>query len=95
MSEKMDEIKLDGEIREMSVLFSDVRGFTTISESLEAKELTDYINAFLTPITKVIYDNRGTIDKYMGDAVMAFWGAPLEDKQHALHALNSAMDIVE
>lgn len=95
MSEKMDEIKLDGEIREMSVLFSDVRGFTTISESLEAKELTDYINAFLTPITKVIHDNRGTIDKYMGDAVMAFWGAPLEDKLHALHALNSAIDIVE
>ncbi len=95
MSKKMDEIKLDGEMREMSVLFSDVRGFTTISESLEPKELTDYINAFLTPITRVIHDNRGTIDKYMGDAVMAFWGAPLEDKQHALHALNSAIDIVK
>ena len=95
MSIKMDEISLDGELREMSVLFSDVRGFTTISESLEPKELTDYINAFLTPITKVIHDNRGTIDKYMGDAVMAFWGAPLEDKQHALHALNSAIEIVE
>lgn len=95
MSKKMDEIKLDGEMREMSVLFSDVRGFTTISESLEPKELTDYINAFLTPITKVIHDNRGTIDKYMGDAVMAFWGAPLEDKQHALHALNAAINIVE
>ncbi len=95
MSKKMDEIKLDGEIREMSVLFSDVRGFTTISESLEPEELTNYINAFLTPITKAIHDNRGTIDKYMGDAVMAFWGAPLKDKQHALHALNSAIDIVE
>ena len=95
MSKKMDEINLDGEMREMSVLFSDVRGFTTISESLEPKELTDYINAFLTPITKVIHDNRGTIDKYMGDAVMAFWGAPLEDKQHALHALNAAINIVE
>lgn len=95
MSEKMDEINLDGEMREMSVLFSDVRGFTTISESLEPKELTDYINAFLTPITKVIHDDRGTIDKYMGDAVMAFWGAPLEDDQHALHALNAAIGIVE
>ena len=91
----MDEINLDGEMREMSVLFSDVRGFTNISESLEPKELTNYINAFLTPITKVIHENRGTIDKYMGDAVMAFWGAPLEDKQHALHALNAAIDIVE
>ena len=95
MSLKMEEINLDGEMREMSVLFSDVRGFTTISESLEPKELTDYINAFLTPITKVIHDNRGTIDKYMGDAVMAFWGAPLEDEQHALHALNAAIGIVE
>ena len=95
MSAKMDDITLDGEMRDMSVLFSDVRGFTTISESLEPKELTSYINAFLTPITKVIHDNRGTIDKYMGDAVMAFWGAPLEDKQHALHALNAAIAIVE
>ena len=95
MSEKMEDINLDGEMREMSVLFSDVRGFTTISESLEPRELTDYINAFLTPITKVIHDNRGTIDKYMGDAVMAFWGAPLEDEQHALHALNAAISIVE
>jgi len=95
MSEKMDDINLDGEMRDMSVLFSDVRGFTTISESLEPKELTDYINAFLTPITKVIHDDRGTIDKYMGDAVMAFWGAPLEDEQHALHALTAAIGIVK
>ena len=95
MSHNMEEINLEGEMREMSVLFSDVRGFTSISESLEPKELTDYINAFLTPITKVIHDNRGTIDKYMGDAVMAFWGAPLEDDQHALHSLNAAIEIVE
>ena len=95
MSMNMEDINLDGEMREMSVLFSDVRGFTTISESLEPKELTGYINAFLTPITKVIHDDRGTIDKYMGDAVMAFWGAPLEDEQHALHALDAAIGIVE
>ncbi|MBL4711498.1 MAG: adenylate/guanylate cyclase domain-containing protein [Gammaproteobacteria bacterium] len=95
MSKTMDDINLDGEMREMSVLFSDVRGFTTISENLEPKELTDYINAFLTPITLVIHDNRGTIDKYMGDAVMAFWGAPLKDDQHALHSLTAAVDIVK
>jgi len=95
MSEKMEAINLDGEIREMTVLFSDVRGFTSISENLEPKELTAYINAFLTPITEVIHENRGTIDKYMGDAVMAFWGAPLKDDQHALHALNAAISIVE
>jgi adenylate cyclase len=95
MSQKMEEINLDGEIRNMTVLFSDVRNFTNISESMEPKELTELINGFLTPITEVIHRNRGTIDKYMGDAVMAFWGAPLEDHQHALHALNAAMGMTE
>jgi adenylate cyclase len=95
MSGQMDEINTDGEIRNMSVLFSDVRGFTTISESLEPKELTAFINGFLTPITEVIHHQRGTIDKYMGDAVMAFWGAPLEDPQHALHAMNAAILMIE
>jgi len=95
MSSKMEQINLDGEIREMSVLFSDVRNFTTISEDLEPKELTQMINAFLTPITEVIHHQRGTIDKYIGDAVMAFWGAPLEDPQHALHALTAAMEILQ
>ena len=95
MSMKMDDINLDGEIREMTVLFTDVRNFTHISESMEPKELTQFINGFLTPITRVIHQQRGTIDKYMGDAVMAFWGAPLEDRQHALHALQAAMQIAE
>jgi adenylate cyclase len=93
MSKKMEEINLDGELRQMSVLFTDVRGFTTISEGMAPKELTEFINGFLTPITQVIHEERGTIDKYMGDAVMAFWGAPLDDPQHALHALNAAIRI--
>ncbi len=95
MSGQMEEINTDGEIKNMSVLFSDVRGFTTISESLEPKELTDFINGFLTPITEVIHHQRGTIDKYMGDAVMAFWGAPLDDPQHALHSMNAAILMIE
>jgi len=95
MSIKMEQINLDGEIREMSVLFSDVRNFTNISENMEPRELTQLINCFLTPITEVIHHQRGTIDKYMGDAVMAFWGAPLEDPQHALHALTAAMDMIQ
>lgn len=95
MSKKMGEINLDGEIRNMTVLFSDVRNFTTISESMEPKHLTELINGFLTPITEIIHNQRGTIDKYMGDAVMAFWGAPLNDPQHALHALNAAMLMTE
>lgn len=95
MSMKLQEINLDGEIREMSVLFSDVRNFTTISEGMDPKELTQLINGFLTPITEVIQQQRGTIDKYMGDAVMAFWGAPLADTEHALHSLTAAMDMIQ
>ena len=95
MSKNLAEINLDGEIRNMSVLFTDVRGFTTISENMEPKQLTLYINAFLTPLTEVIHHNRGTIDKYMGDAIMAFWGAPLRDEDHALHALTTAVQMIE
>jgi adenylate cyclase len=88
------EISLEGESREMSVLFSDVRGFTTISEGLDAIELTRMMNEFLTPFTRAVQDHRGTIDKYMGDCVMAFWGAPLHDPDHARHALLSAFDMI-
>jgi adenylate cyclase len=88
------EVSLEGESREMSVLFSDVRGFTTISEGLQARELTQLMNEFLTPITAAIHRHRGTIDKYMGDAVMAFWGAPLPDAEHAAHAVQAAQAMV-
>ena len=94
MSKNLKEINLDGEIRDMSVLFTDVRNFTTISENMEPKELTEFINAFLTPLTRTIHHNRGTIDKYMGDAVMAFWGAPLHDDNHARNALMSGMEML-
>lgn len=85
---------LAGENREMTVLFSDVRGFTTISEGLGPTQLTELMNDFLTPMTKVIHAHRGTIDKYIGDAIMAFWGAPLADPQHAHRAVQAAMDMV-
>jgi adenylate cyclase len=89
------EVSLEGETREMSVLFSDVRGFTSISEGLDARELTQMMNEFLTPFTHAIQEHRGTIDKYMGDCVMAFWGAPLTDEQHAHHAVLTAFDMLE
>jgi len=95
MSEHPEALSVDGETREMSVLFSDVRNFTTISESLEPKELTRFINGFLTPMTKIIHQNRGTIDKYMGDAIMSFWGAPLADENHAENSLKAGMQMVE
>ncbi len=85
---------LEGENRELTVLFSDVRGFTSISEGLEPTQLTALMNALLTPLTRVIHQHRGTIDKYMGDAIMAFWGAPLSDENHARHALQAAFDMM-
>jgi adenylate cyclase len=85
---------LAGSSKDMTVLFSDVRGFTTISEGLSPTQLTELMNEFLTPMTKVIHKHRGTIDKYMGDAIMAFWGAPLSDPLHARHALLAAMEMV-
>ncbi len=68
---------------ECTVLFTDVRGFTTISEGLDPKALSDLMNEFLTPLTEVIFKHHGTIDKYMGDCIMAFWGAPLSNPDHA------------
>lgn len=89
-----EDASLEGESRDMSVLFSDVRGFTTLSENLDARELTRLMNEFLTPITGVIQEQRGTIDKYMGDAVMAFWGAPLNDDEHAHHAVLAGLSMI-
>lgn len=82
-----------GEDREMTVLFADIRNFTTISESLTATQLKEMLNNFFTPMTKVIFRHSGTIDKYIGDMVMAFWGAPLKDKKHATHAIQAALEM--
>ncbi|HEY4318433.1 MAG TPA: adenylate/guanylate cyclase domain-containing protein [Herbaspirillum sp.] len=82
---------MEGESRELTVMFSDVRGFTTISESLEPNELREYINAYLTAMSEDIRGNRGTLDKYIGDAVMAFWGAPLMLPDHASLAVATAL----
>lgn len=95
MNQSGQDFTIGGESREMTVLFSDVRGFTTISEGLKPDELVNLMNAFLTPMTGVIHHHRGTIDKYMGDAIMAFWGAPLADPDHARHALLAALDMVK
>ncbi len=86
-------VSMEGESREMTILFSDVRGFTTISEGLDPKELSLLMNEFLTPLSRVIHKQRGTIDKYMGDCIMAFWGAPLPDDQHAHHAILAGLEM--
>lgn len=94
MSQSSDNFSLEGESKEMTVLFSDVRGFTTISENIPPKELSILINEILTPITHVIHHNSGTIDKYIGDAVMAFWNAPITDKNHAFNAVKAALEFI-
>jgi adenylate cyclase len=87
-------LRLGGDTRDMTILFSDIRGFTARSEKLSAAELARFINGFLTPMTAIILERRGYIDKYMGDAIMAFWGAPLENDRHGVDAARSALAMV-
>lgn len=91
-----DTLTLGGEDRTMSIMFSDVRGFTTISELYkdDPQGLTTLMNNFLTPLTNAIIENHGTIDKYIGDAIMAFWNAPLTDKDHEVHACTAALEML-
>ncbi len=89
-----DKLKLGGEMRELTLLFCDVRGFTAISENLDAESLTRFINNLFTPLTDIILEARGTIDKYMGDAIMAFWNAPLDDPAHPTNACRAALAIM-
>ena len=93
MSKNPGDYSMQGESREMTVLFSDVRDFTSISEGLTPEGLKDLMNTYLTAMTEKVQEKRGTIDKYIGDAIMAFWGAPLTDPDHATHALESAMSM--
>lgn len=90
-----DNLKLGGKKEEMSVFFSDVRGFTTISETLDPEELSDLLNFYLTPMTKLVFENNGTLDKYMGDAIMAFFGAPVKSQTHPEDACRCALQNIE
>jgi adenylate cyclase len=92
-----EKLVLGGEDRELTIMFSDVRGFTTISETYkhDPQGLTALMNRFLTPLTNAILARKGYIDKYMGDAIMAFWNAPLDDKDHQLNACEAAIDMLD
>ncbi|CAN1722292.1 adenylate cyclase [Hyphomicrobium sp. 1Nfss2.1] len=90
-----DKLKLGGETREVTVLFADVRGFTNIAEGLSAEALIAFLNRMFTPLSEIILEERGTIDKFMGDAVMAFWNAPLADPVHAANACRAALRMQE
>lgn len=95
LSQQDQSVQLTGENRVMTVFFSDVRGFTQLSEQLNPQQLTRLMNIYLSGMTKIIHDQKGTVDKYIGDAVMAFWGAPLKDENHARHALQAALKMIE
>jgi len=89
-----ERLQLGGEMRELTIMFSDIRGFTSRSEKMQAQELTQFLNRFLTPMTECILARGGTIDKYMGDAVMAFWNAPLDEPTHPVDAARAALDMI-
>jgi len=80
---------------EITVMFSDIRGFTTISENLDAQDLAVFLNQYLSDMTGLVFESQGTLDKYIGDAVMAFWGAPFEVDDHAVHGCNSALKMIK
>ena len=87
-------LKLGGELRDLTILFSDIRGFTGLSEKLRPDELTELLNSFLTPMTDVLLRSEATIDKYMGDAIMAFWNAPLDIADHPRKACLATLDML-
>jgi adenylate cyclase len=95
LTKNPEKLKLGGEVRDLTVMFSDIRNFTSISEQLSPEELIVLMNDFLTPMSDLVMENRGTIDKYMGDAMMAFWNAPLDDEDHARHACLAALKMQE
>ncbi|MBN1410720.1 MAG: adenylate/guanylate cyclase domain-containing protein [Spirochaetales bacterium] len=86
-----DKLKLGGERKELSIFFSDLQGFTTISEALSPEELTALLNDYLSAMTDIIMEEGGTVDKYEGDAIIAFWNAPMDLENHAVHAVRSAL----
>ncbi len=94
MSQNAHTFNLEGESRLMTVLFADIRSFTSISETMNPRQLKDMLNRYFTPMTEIIHLQRGTIDKYVGDMIMAFWGAPLDDPDHARHGVLAAMEMI-
>jgi len=93
MSQDPAHYTMEGQSREMTVLFSDIRGFTNFSEKLPPAELAEVLNAYLSTMTRIVQQHRGTIDKYIGDAIMAFWNAPVDLGDHASRAVQTALDM--
>lgn len=92
---KKSQLGLGGKKKELTIFFSDIRGFTNISEKLSPEELGTLVNEYFTEMTKIILENKGTVDKFIGDAIMAFWNAPLDERDHALLGCKSALAQIE
>jgi len=90
-----DKVNLGGERRNITVFFSDIRGFTTISEKLEPEQLVSLLNEYLTAMTNIVIDHEGVVDKYIGDAIMAFWGAPLDQPNHAVLGCTVSLKMIK
>ncbi|MGZ3481897.1 MAG: CHASE2 domain-containing protein, partial [Myxococcaceae bacterium] len=98
MTEMLDHpelLRLGGEKRDCTVLFSDIRGFTALSETMAPEALVKFINGYLSPMTRIVFEEGGTLDKYIGDALMAFWGAPLPQEDHAVRACRTALRFLD
>ncbi len=93
LAEHPEQLQLGGQQRELTLMFCDIRSFTTLSEGFTAVELSTFLNEYLSPMTDIILREEGTVDKYMGDAIMAFWNAPLDDPAHGIHAVRSALEM--
>ncbi|HKI52418.1 MAG TPA: adenylate/guanylate cyclase domain-containing protein, partial [Geothermobacteraceae bacterium] len=90
-----EQLSLVGQERQLSVIFSDIRDFTTLSEQLDSTALASFMNRYLSEMSRVVIRHQGMIDKFIGDAIMALWGAPLEDADHPLHAVSAALEMQE
>lgn len=95
LTDHPEKLSLGGEERTLSILFSDIRGFTTISEKLTPSELMNQLNEYLEEMSEAVMERKGLVDKYIGDAVMAFWGAPLDDPDHVRNACESVLAMME
>jgi adenylate cyclase len=95
MLEQPANLQLGGKEMDLTVMFSDIRGFTSISEKLSPTALVQLLNEYLSPMTEIVFRLRGTLDKYIGDAVMAFFGAPVQTEQHAANACDAALEMIE
>jgi adenylate cyclase len=94
MLKQVDTLKLGGERKHLTALFSDIRGFTSISEQMPPEKLVEFLNGYLSEMTQIVMDYGGTVDKYMGDVIMAFYGAPIEQDDHAVRACKTAVDMI-